>query len=124
VGEDEECTQHSTRNSKELENGQQRVYQQLQIKSQKNKLLRKNNTAVSELSISSSSHQEQKLRRNKQPDHNTKQRPPQQPQKKEGGKKNSDQILYRKVSLFLSQTETAESQSRAEKRTQCSRGRE
>jgi hypothetical protein len=121
VGEEEECTQHSTRNSKELEKGQRRVYQQLQIKSQKSKLLHKNNTAVSELSISSSSsssHQEQKLRRNKQPDHNTKQRPPQPPKKKEGKrKKNSDQILSRKVSLFLSQTETAESQSRAEKGT-------
>ncbi len=32
--------------------------------------------------------------------------------RKRGKKKNSDQILSRKVSLFLSQTETAESQSR------------
>jgi hypothetical protein len=35
VGEEEECTEHSTRNSKELEKGKRRVYQQLQIKSQK-----------------------------------------------------------------------------------------
>jgi hypothetical protein len=38
-------------------------------------------------------------------------------QKRKRGKKNSDQILSRKVSLFLSQTETAESQSRGEKGT-------
>ncbi len=82
----------------------------------KNKLLHKNNTAVSELSISSSSsssHQEQKLRRNKQPDHNTKQRRHNR-QKRKREKKNSAQILSRKVSLFLSQTETAESKQSRE----------
>jgi hypothetical protein len=107
VGEEEERTQHSTRSSKELEKGQRRVYQQLQIKNHNNKLLHKNNTAVSELSISSScssSQQEQKLGRNKQPDHNTKQRPPQPPKKKEGEKKKQRSNSVSK-SLFVSLTD-------------------